>query len=957
MCAARVTATGTALTAREIEVLDLVRQRLTNLEIAGRLSVSVRTVETHVSALLRKVGVDDRRALGQQAIAPPAVPRTGTLPTMLTQFVGRVAELEDLCSAVLTHRLVVATGPGGVGKTRLALAAAESLSASFVDGCVFVDLVRVVQPAVVIAAVADACGALERAGASREQALIAALADRELLLVVDNCEHVQDAARTTIERLLRACPGVRVLATSRLRLMLPFERVVPVAGLSLATDGGPSDAVTLFLDRMTAAGARAPTHEADLEVVRRICEGLDGMALSIELAAARAPSLGLDGLLSALSSNLQLLSVGSRADDRHRSLHAAIDWSYDLLDRDAQQTLRAAAVFAGPFDLDAVCAVVALPRSVVLGALASLVDWNLITLRSGRPDRYGVLETIRQYAFSREAFEAEGLRLRARHGEWCHFQLAELLERAPGDDEWCAEVDAIFDEARAALAHLTGGHLDGGHQTPGDLTPDGAAADHGASFAGLLADVAFQRGRPGEAQRWYEDAAAMTEPALSRRRWLHLAAGAAAARNVGAETVDLLVQAARLATAAGRPDDASTDLANAAGMQFRAPGIVQRVVDTVGVEDMLRDARAFHRGGAEAAAAMAIAEGWAPNATARSRAATERALHFAELSGEALLLDEALDQMCALQLGDGDMFAAAATIDRRLEVLSAVQVDPLSGFEHYDSLHMACQVNLAMGRLGPARRFADAITALPFLRQERHLGLGRRLGVDALAGDFPAAVSHAELFEQDWRRAGRPVVGNLAVGAYAAAMVLGMLGDEDARTRWIAITKELLSSVDRLHTVHNVWRAVLDGLLALHRDDLAGAVELLSVRPGAASKIRTTAHPLWESWYAAAWAETAVLTGDPDAMSRVLHARELCRANEIALAIVDRAAALHEGRIGDLDAITGRLTTLGCTYQADRTRVLATRAGAPGGADHGVPGATATAQAHISVDPTQTKDR
>jgi hypothetical protein len=99
------------------------------------------------------------------------------------------------------------------------------------------------------------------------------------------------------------------------------------------------------------------------------------------------------------------------------------------------------------------------------------------------------------------------------------------------------------------------------------------------------------------------------------------------------------------------------------------------------------------------------------------------------------------------------------------------------------------------------------------------------------------------------------------------------------------------------------------------------------------------------------------LTGDPDAMSRVLHARELCRANEIALAIVDRAAALHEGRIGALDAITGRLTTLGCTYQADRTRVLATRAGAPGGADHGVPGATATAQAHISVDPTQTKDR
>lgn len=188
-------------------------------------------------------------------------------------------------------------------------------------------------------------------------------------------------------------------------------------------------------------------------------------------------------------------------------------------------------------------------------------------------------------------------------------------------------------------------------------------------------------------------------------------------------------------------------------------------------------------------------------------------------------------------------------------------------------------------------------------------------------------------------------------------MVFGMLGDQEARSRWIAITKELLSSVDRLHTVYRVWRAVFDGLLALHRDDLARAVELISVRPGTVSEDRTAVHPLWESWYAAAWAETGVLTGDPDAMSRVLHARELCRANEIALAIVDRAAALQEGRIGDLDAITDRLTALGCSYQADRTRLLATRSPRPRGADLGVPGVAVTAGGPFSVDPTQTKDR
>jgi hypothetical protein len=259
-----------------------------------------------------------------------------------------------------------------------------------------------------------------------------------------------------------------------------------------------------------------------------------------------------------------------------------------------------------------------------------------------------------------------------------------------------------------------------------------------------------------------------------------------------------------------------------------------------------------------------------------------------------------------------------------------------------------------MGRLEPARHYADTITALPFFREERHLGLARRLAVDALAGDFPAAVSHAGLFEQDWRRTGRPVAGNLTVGAYAAAMVFGMLGDQEARTRWIAITKQLMPSVERFDTVYNIWRAVFDGLLALHRDDLAQAVGLLSARPGAALDSATTAHPLWESWYAAAWAETGVLSGAPDAASRLHYARELSRTNKIALALVDRAAALHDGRIDDLDPIIGRLTTLGCRYQADRTRVLAARSS---GADHGVPGGPPMAASTISVDPTETKDR
>ncbi|MFL6151940.1 MAG: ATP-binding protein [Ornithinibacter sp.] len=904
MPADRVTSGGATLTARETEVLELVRQRLTNLEIAQRLTLSVRTVETHVSALLRKLQVDDRRALGQ---ARPEAPRPA-LPTALTPFVGRARELQSLCSEVGTHRLVVVTGPGGVGKTRLALAAAEALAGSFTDGCVFVDLVRVVQPAMVVTAVADACGVAERAGATREEALLAALADRDLLLVVDNCEHVRDTARATIERLLPACPGVRVMATSRLRLMLPYERVLPVGGLSLSEDGGRSDAETLFVDRMTAAGAPAPTG-SEVEVVRRICAGLDGMALSIELAAARAPSLGLEGLLSALGSALEILSVGSRAEHRHGSLRAAIDWSYDLLEPDARATLRAAAVFAGPFDLDALGALLPLPRAAVLAALASLVDWNLVALRAGQPARYGVLETIRQYTSSLESFAAEEEQLRERHAEWCRGRLAHLLGRAPGDDDWCAEVDALLDDARAVLAHF------------GDARAD----DRHASFAGLLADVAFQRGRPGDAQRWYEAAAAMTDPQRGRRQWLHLAAGAAASRNVGADAVDLLVECARLAVADGEPDEAVADLAAAAALQYRAQGIVHRVVDVGAVENLLDQARGLHRGGVVAAAALAVAQGWSPAATARSRAMTEHALGLAELAGEVLLVDEALDQLTVLELGEDDLPAAADTIDRRLQLLAGVPVGARSGFEHFDSLQMACQVSLAMGRLAPARRHADAVTALAFFRQERHIGLARRLVVDALAGDLQSAATHAQLFERDWRLTGRPVAGNLAVGAYAAALAFGMLDDDDARARWVDITIALLPSPERLRTVNGIWRSVFDGLLALHRDDLATASETLSLPPGTDSAARTTVHPLWEPWYAAVWAETGVLAAEPDAADRLEQARLRCSANAVALTVVDRALALHTGRTGDLDALAARFTALGCAYQADRTRLLARR--------------------------------
>ncbi|MGC4110112.1 MAG: LuxR C-terminal-related transcriptional regulator [Nocardioides sp.] len=349
------------ISAREAEVLGALSQHLTNAEIAERLFISVRTVESHVSSLLRKLQVTDRRELAAAAgtildrdggLRPPRH-RTAPLPSPLTPFVGREQEVADLSRALAEHRLVTAVGPGGVGKTRLALRVVHDVQERYPDGVCFVDLVPLTDSSAVAPAVAAAFGLGESQEHTVEEVLIGWLAGRDALLVLDNCEHVLDAVGVLLERLLTACPSLTVLATSRSRLLLPFESAYPVPGLSLAApEGEAADAVALFLSRASAGGSTVEA--ADLGRVAALCRGLDGMALAIELAAARLPSLGLDGLESGLSDQLLLLAGGSRAADRHRSLRSALDWSYALLTEEERALVRRVSVFAGAFSANAV---------------------------------------------------------------------------------------------------------------------------------------------------------------------------------------------------------------------------------------------------------------------------------------------------------------------------------------------------------------------------------------------------------------------------------------------------------------------------------------------------------------------------------------------------------------------------------------------------------------------------
>ncbi len=362
------------------------------------------------------------RAEGLRVEFPPlrtldAVPGNLAVPT--SSFVGRAAAIKELVAKVRTARLVTLTGVGGVGKTRLALRAAGELVAEFPDGVWLVELGPLGEPAALADVVATGLGVTPQAGRSVTDSIAEALSGRRLLLVLDNCEHVLDAAAGLIDTILANTTTVKVIATSREGLRVGAEQLWPVP--SLGMEGGAAEAVELFVER---ARAVQPTfnldHEADAEAVALICRRLDGNALAIELAAARMVSMTPIDVRDRLDDRFRLLASGRRGEERHQTLRQAVAWSYDLLTDDERLVLGPCAIFAGGFDLPAATAVCdGFDEYTVLDMLDSLVHKSLVTVaQSGGHARYGLLETIRQFAEEHLAATDHISEVRGRHARY-----------------------------------------------------------------------------------------------------------------------------------------------------------------------------------------------------------------------------------------------------------------------------------------------------------------------------------------------------------------------------------------------------------------------------------------------------------------------------------------------------------------------------------------------------------
>jgi predicted ATPase/class 3 adenylate cyclase len=493
------------------------------------------------------------------ALRAPTTRRTN-LPLYGSSFVGRTEALEEAERLLGRSRLLTLTGPGGAGKTRLAVELAGRLVDQYRDGVWLVELAPIRDPEILMAAVAENLGVTRRPTETLTDTVLEHLRAQSLLVILDNCEHLIDAVARFADAALRAAPSIKLLATSRESLGVDGEQRWPVPPLALpATDAEPqqlltNEAIRLFADRGSQARPGFAVTTRNVDTVARICRNLDGIPLAIELGAARLKTLALEDLAARLEDRLEFISGGIRtALPRHRTLEAVFDWSYDLLEQPEQTLFRTLSVFAGGFTLEAAEAVAG-PDLEVVDLLDRLVDKSLVIADVNRPDaRYRVLETLRRFG-EKALMETNGDEGSDRHASY-FLLLAEQARRdLRHDPAWYARLDAEHDNLRKAL----GWALQTRHH-----------AATAARIAVALREFWQVRGHWREAQRWLDlclDQSDQLDPVLSGQ--LEHASGVISAmRRDYARAIPHLESALEAFRATGEPGDiadALLDLAQAA---------------------------------------------------------------------------------------------------------------------------------------------------------------------------------------------------------------------------------------------------------------------------------------------------------------------------------------------------------------------------------------------------------